>query len=334
MRRRAFISLIGGAAVAWPRAARAQQLLSATVGFLSGRSLSTDAHLVAAFRQGLKETGYVEDQNVAIEFRWAEGQFDRLPRMAAELIGRQVSIIFAGAIDVQIHAVKRALSTIPVVYAVGGDPVEYGIVASMNRPGGNATAVTVLSPGLWPKRLQILHELAPSVARVGLLVNPNNLTAETIANEVGATGRLLGIDIKVVSARNDSELDDAFSALAQMRAGAVLAMEDTLINAQRQHVIALASRYAMPSMHGRRDFPADGALISYGASVVDQYFQSGRYVGRILKGDRPADLPALQPTRFELVINIKTAKALGLTVPDKLLSLADELLARADEVIE
>jgi putative ABC transport system substrate-binding protein len=229
---------------------------------------------------------------------------------------------------VQIGPVKDALSTtIPVVYAVGGDPVKYGIVASMNRPGGNATAVTVLSPGIEPRRLQVLHELVPSAALVGLLVNPNNLKdAETIANDVGAAGRLIGVDIKVVNARSVPELDDAFSALAQVRAGAVLVQDDTLINAERQHVIALDSRYAIPAMHGRRDFPADGALISYGASPVDQYLQSGRYVGRILKGDRPADLPALQPTKFELVINMKTAKALGLTVPDRLLALADEVI--------
>jgi putative ABC transport system substrate-binding protein len=228
---------------------------------------------------------------------------------------------------VQIGPVKNALSTtIPVVYAVGGDPVKYGIVASINRPGGNATAVTVLSPGIEPRRLQILHELVPSAALVGLLVNPNNIDAETIANEIGAAGRLFGVDIKVVNARSVSELDDAFSALAQVRAGAVLVQDDTLINAERQRVIALDSRYAIPAMHGRRDFPADGALISYGASIVDEYLQSGSYVGRILKGDRPADLPALQPTKFELVINMKTAKALGLTVPDRLLALANEVI--------
>jgi putative tryptophan/tyrosine transport system substrate-binding protein len=326
MRRRDFIKVVAGSTVAWPFAARAQQKLSPLVGFLSGRSLSTDAHFVAAFRQGLSEIGYVEGQNLTIEFRWAEGQFDRLPGMVADLIGHQVSVIFAGGMDVQIRAVKDAISTTPAVYAVGGDPVEYGIVASMNRPGGNATAVTVLTAALWPKRLEILRELLPSIALIGILINPNNLTAETIANDVRTASRLLGVKIEVVNARNDSELDDAFAVLKQEEVGALLVMGDTLMNARRYQLISLANRYSLPSLYDRRDFPGDGGLMSYGASAVDQYLQSGRYVGRILNGEKPADLPALQPTRFELVINLKTAKALGLTVPQSLLVAADEVI--------
>jgi putative ABC transport system substrate-binding protein len=326
MRRREFITLVGGATLARPLAARAQQKLIPSVGFLSGRSLSSDAHLVAAFRQGLSEIGYVEGQNLTIEFRWAEGQFDRLPGMVADLIGHQVSVIFAGGMDVQIRAVKDAISTTPAVYAVGGDPVEYGIVASMNRPGGNATAVTVLTAALWPKRLEILRELLPSVALIGILINPNNLTAETIANDVGTASHLLGVEIKVVNARSDAELNDAFAVLKQERVGALLVMGDTLMNAWRYQLISLANRYSIPSIYDRRDFPVDGGLMSYGASPVDQYLQSGRYVGRILSGAKPADLPALQPTRFDLVINLKTAKALGLTVPQSLLVAADEVI--------
>jgi putative ABC transport system substrate-binding protein len=325
MRRREFITLLGGA-TAWLSPANAQQTLTPLVGFLSGRSLSTDAHLVKAFRQGLNDAGNFEGQNLTIEFRWADGQFDRLAQMAADLISRHVSVIFAGGVDLRIHAVKDVISTTPAVYAVAGDPVEYGLVASINRPGRNATAVTTLSAALWPKRLEILRELLPSAMVIGLLVNPNNLTAETIVNDVRAAARPFNMGIEVVNARVDSEFDDAFVALKRARVNALLVMGDTLINARRREIISFADRYGIPSLYERRDFPIEGGLMSYGASIVDQYLQSGRYVGRILNGDKPADLPALQPTKFELVINLKTAKALGLTVPQSLLVASDEVV--------
>jgi putative ABC transport system substrate-binding protein len=325
VRRREFITLLGGFA-AWPLPARAQRVTRAVVGFLSGRSLSTDARLVEAFRRGLKETGHIEGQNLEIEFRWAEGQFDRLPGMVADLVNRRVSVVFAGGMDVEIRAVKAAISGTPAVYAIGGDPVEYGLVESMNRPGGSATAVTVLTSALWPKRLEILHELLPSIRVIGLILNPDNLTADGIEKEVRAAGHLFGIEIKVVKARNDAELDDAYPAFEQAGAGALLIMGDTLMNARRPRLISLANRYNLPSLYDRRDFPAEGGLMSYGANPADQYLQSGIYVGRILNGAKPADLPALQPTRFEFVINLKAAKALGITVPLTLQVAADEVL--------
>jgi putative tryptophan/tyrosine transport system substrate-binding protein len=324
MRRREFITLLGST-VAWPLAARAAGHW-AVVGFLSGRSLSTDARLVEAFRRGLRETGYIEGQNLEIEFRWADGQFDRLPGMVADLIKHEVSVIFAGGMDVQVRAVKAAISTTPAVYAVGGDPVKYGIVDSMNRPGGTATAVTTLTSTLWPKRLEILRELLPPVGLIGLLLNPNNLTADSVEKEVRAAGRLLGTEIKVVNARNDAELDDAYPAFKEAGVSALLIMGDSLMNARRPRPISLAKRYNLPSLYERRDFPAEGGLMSYGASVGDQYLQSGIYVGRILNGAKPADLPALQPTRFELVINLKTAKSLAITVPQTPQVAADEVI--------
>jgi len=317
--RREFITMLGSAAM-WPLGAWAQQNSMVSVGFLSGRSLSTDARLVTAFRQALNEAGYVEGHNLTIEFRWAEGQFDRLPEMAADLIRRRVSLIFAAGIDVRVKAVKEAISTTPAVYAVGGDPVEYGLVGSMNRPGGNATAVTSLTVALWPKRL------LPSATAVGLLVNPTNHTTDAISNEVRAAAHVLNMDIEVVNASSVAELDDGFVALKQSRASALLVMGDTLMNSNRHQLISLAGRHSIPSLYDRRNFPVDGGLMSYGASIVDLYLQGGRYVGRILNGAKPAELPVQQPTKFDFVINLKTAKALGLTVPDKLLALADEVI--------
>ena len=325
MKRREFSTMLAGAA-AWPLAARAQQPAMPVVGFLSGRALTSDANFVAALRRGLGEAGYVEGQNVVIEFRWAEGQFNLLPALAADLVGRRVSVIFAGGMDVEIQSVNKAISTIPVVFATGGDPVELGLVASINRPGGNVTAVTVLTAVLWPKRLELLRELIPSVALVALLLNPANPNAQTIAKDVYGAAVALGLQIRVFNARNDREIDDAFAALKQERAGALLIMADALFILRRRRLIDLAERHAVPVIFDRRDFPADGGLMSYGASTVDQYRQSGRYVGRILKGEKPADLPVMQPTKFELVINLKTARALGLAIPDKLLALADEVI--------
>jgi putative ABC transport system substrate-binding protein len=326
MRRREFITLLGGAVAPWPLTVRAQQPSMPVVGFLSGRSLASDANLVAAFRQGLKETGYIEGQNVAIEFRWAEGQFDRLTALAADLVGRQVSVIFAGGSDVRIRSIKAAISSIPLVFATGSDPVELGLVASFNRPGGNVTAVTVISAALWPKRLDLLREVISSTTVIALLVNPDGDTTMLSLREMQAAAQRIGQNVVVLYARNENEFDSAFATLVQKRASALFVANDLVFINRREKLVALAARHAVPAIYDRREYPAAGGLMSYGANIIDQYRQSGLYVGRILKGAKPADLPVLQPTKFEFVINLRTAKALGLTIPDKMLALADEVI--------
>jgi putative ABC transport system substrate-binding protein len=282
--------------------------------------------LVAAFRQGLAETGYVDGRNVTIEYHWADGQFDRLPALAADLVRRQAAVIFGGGMDIKIRAVKDAISTIPAVFATGGDPIKLGLVASVNQPGGNVTAVTVLTAELWSKRLELLRNLLPSVTQIALLLDPNNPTADTIRKDVRTAAQVLGVQAYIASSRNDQELEAAFAALTRERATALLVTADPLFIGRRQQVISLANRYSIPAIYDRRDFTVDGGLMSYGASIIDQYLQSGRYVGRILKGAHPADLPVMQPTKFEFVINLKTAKALGLTIPPNILALADEVI--------
>ena len=329
VKRRDFITaLIGSVASlsAWPRAARAQQPTLPIVGFLSGRSLASDANLVAAFKQGLNENGYVEGRDVTIEYHWADGQFDRLPEQAADLVRRQVSVIFAGGMEVKISAVRDEISTIPVVFATGGDPVKLGLVASMNRPGGNATAVTVLTSELWSKRLELLRNILPSMGLVGLLVDPDNPTTDSITKEVHAAAQVFGFQTYIAKAREGREVDDAFAALARERAGGVLVTADPLFNSRRAQIISLGQKFGIPAIYERREFPAEGGLMSYGANIGDQYLQSGRYVGRILKGAQPADLPVLQPTKFELVINLKAAKAFVISVPPNMLALADEVI--------
>jgi putative ABC transport system substrate-binding protein len=329
MKRRDFITLIGGAAAALvllPLTARAQQPAMPVIGFLSGRSLASDSHLVVGFRQGLKESGYVEGQNVTIEFRWAKGQFDRLTALAADLVGRQVSVIFAGGLDVQIRAVKSAISATPVVFATAGDPMKLGLVTSFNRPSGNATAVTVVSAALWPKRMELLHHLAPTSNVFALLVNPDDPNTEISTNDVLVAAATLGLQIYVLRASTENDFEKAFAVLVSEQVGALLVTNNALFNSQREKLIALAARHMVPAIYDRRDFPAEGGLMSYGASTVDQYRQSGLYVGRILNGDKPADLPVMQPTKFEFVIKLKTAKALGLAIPPTLLALADEVI--------
>ena len=326
MRRRDFLGAFVGTAAAWPLAARAQQQAMPVVGFLSGRSLASDSDLVAVFRQALTETGYVNGQNVAIEFRWADGQLDRLPELAAELIERKVSVIFAGASDVAAGALRVAAATVPVVFATGSDPVAAGLVASLNRPGGNLTGVTVITAALWPKRLELLRELISPTPLIALLVNPNNLTATHARRELNAAARRIGQDVVLLDASAEGEFEAAFATLAEKRASALVVSDDALFTNRRAVLVALAARHAVPAIYGRREFAAAGGLISYGASTVDQYYQSGVYVGRILKGAKPADLPFLQPTKFELAINLKTAKALGLNVPNTLIGRADEVI--------
>ena len=325
MRRREFISLIGGAVAAWPFAARAQQPAMPVVGFLSGRSLASDAHLVAAFRQGLNETGYVEGRNVKIEFHWAEAQFDRLRVMAADLVGRQVAAIFAGGMDTDIRGVRAVITTTPTVFATGGDPVGLGLVASLNRPGGNATAVTVIAAELMPKRLELLRELVASATFVAVL-DPNDANAASYTRDAEAAGRTLGLQIRVVHAGSEADFDTAFATLVKAGANALLVTVNTLFINKREKLIALAARHAVPAMYDRREFPAGGGLMSYGASITEQYRQSGVYIGKILGGVKPAELPVLQPTKFELVINLKIAKALGITIPPSVLATADEVI--------
>jgi putative tryptophan/tyrosine transport system substrate-binding protein len=327
IRRRELITLLGGAAAAWPLAARAQQPAMPVVGFVSGRSLATDSDLVAVFLRALNEAGYVNGQNVVIEFRWADGQLDRLPELMADLVGRKVAVICGGASDVAAGALRVAAATVPVVFATGSDPVAARLVASLNRPGGNLTGVTVITNALWPKRLELMRELVSQTPLIAFLVNWNNANHAPAMRELSAAARRLGQEVIALNATAETDFEAAFGTLIERRASALVVSDDALFTSRRATLAALAARHAVPAIYGRREYVEAGGLISYGASTLDQYYQSGVYVGRILKGAKAADLPFLQPTKFELAINLKTAKALGLEVPAT-------LLARADEVIE
>jgi putative ABC transport system substrate-binding protein len=326
VRRREFISLFGGAA-AWPLAARAQQPAMPVVGFMNIFSPENVPQWVAAFRQGLKEIGFVEGQNVAVEYRWAHGQYERLPELAAELVRRQVTVIAATGGDPSPQVAKAATQTIPIVFTANGDPVGNGLVASLNRPGGNVTGFTIFGPAAASKRLQLLHELVPQAAAISFLMNPTNPNGEIETRATETAARSLGKEMLVLGASSELELDTAFAAMAQERVGALLVGSDPFFFWQRDHVAGLAARHRIPAIYDLREFAQTGGLMSYGNSLTNLYRQVGVYVGRILKGEKPADLPVLQSTKFELVINLKTAKALGLDVPPT-------LLARADEVIE
>ena len=326
MRRRDFIKAIAGSAIIWPLAAGAQQPAMPVVGFLSGRSLKSDGHLVEAFRQGLKDAGYIDGQNVAIEYRWADGQFDRLLELATDLVRNEAVVLFAGAVDVKIKAIKGGISNIPIVFATGGDLVELGVVASVSRPGGNATGVTVIAAELWPKQLELLRKMAGSPNLIAVLVNPNNVTARASVRDVEAAARAINQNVLIVNAGTEGDFDSAFKTLVQKRAGGLLVSVDALLTNRREKIVALAASHALPAIYGRREFAEAGGLMSYGASTIDQYRQSGYYAGRILKGDNPSGLPILQPTKFEFVINMKTAKALGLDVPLHLQQIADDVI--------
>jgi len=327
MRRREFITLLGGAAAAWPYAARAQQSAVPSIGFLNAQSRDSVAHAVAAFCRGLDELGYAEGRNLAIEYRWADGHVDRLPALAADLVQRQVAVIAATGGDPAALAVKRETSTIPIVFTIGGDPVALGLVANLNRPGGNITGISQINVLLDPKRLEVLHELMPGVAVAAVLRNPSNANAAVQVAALQTAARTMGIDLRLVTAATEREIDAAFTMLADMRVGMLMVASDPFFNGRRAQIIALAARLEVPAIFHQREFALDGGLMSYGTSLPEMYRLAAIYTGRILKGDKPADLPVQQSTKVELVINLKTAKALGLTFPIT-------LLGRADEVIE
>jgi ABC-type uncharacterized transport system substrate-binding protein len=325
MRRREFMTLLGGAA-AWPLAARAQQPRMPVVGYLYTGTPDANPHFVAAFRQGLKEMGYVEGTNVAIEYRWAAGRYDRLPELATDLVQRQVAVIAVPGNLASALAAKAATATIPIVFAIGGDSVKAGLVASVNRPGGNLTGVNFYHSELGAKRLELLREISRPTL-VGVLFNPSNPEAEDELKDVEAAARALRQQIVVLKASSSSDIDLAFATLVEQRADALMTTADTLFNNRRVQIVSLAARHAIPAIYVTRDWAAAGGLISYGAYTGDAWRTVGIYAGRILKGERTAELPVVQPTKFDFVINLQTAKLLGLTVPPT-------LLARADEVIE
>jgi len=330
MKRREFITLLGGAAAApsmfWPRSASAEQATMPVIGFLSSRSPAESSHLVAAFRAGLQAGGYVEGQNVAIEYRWAEGQYDRLPALAADLVRRGVAVLATTGGEPSALAAKAATSTIPIVFTVGGDPVKIGLVASLNRPGGNATGVSLLTTVPEAKRLGLLHELVPNAALIGVLINPNYQGAEAQSREVQDAARAIDRPIEITMAGNDRQLEAAFGTLVQQHADALLVGADPFFGTRRDRIIALAAQFKLPAMYQFRDYPVAGGLMSYGINITDGYRQVGVYTGQVLKGAKPADLPIHQSIKFEFIINLKSAKALGLQIPDKLIALADEVI--------
>jgi ABC-type uncharacterized transport system substrate-binding protein len=325
IRRREFITLLSGAAVAWPLAARAQQPAMPVIGFLNSGSPDTLAQLVAAFRQGLREDGYVEGQNLAIEYRWAGGVYERLPALAADLIRRQVSVIIAGA-PPAVLAAKAMTSTVPIVFTSGGDPVELGFVSSLNRPGGNLTGVSFLVNELGAKRLELLHELVPKAALIGFLANPTRPSSEVETKDTQQAAQRLGVQVHIVNASSEREIDAAFANFVQQRVNALLIGTDSYYLTRRDQLVALAARLAVPTMYNLREYVVAGGLMSYGPSITDVYRQAGVYTAKILKGAKPAELPVVQPTKFELVINLKTAKVLGLTVPLIMQMTADEVI--------
>jgi putative ABC transport system substrate-binding protein len=325
MTRREFITLLGAAA-AWPLTARAQQPAMPVIGFLHSASPGPYAHLLAAFREGLRETGYVEGKNVAIEYRWAEGRYDRLPALAAELVRLNVALIAAAGGEPSPLAAKAATSTIPIVFTAGGDPVEAGLVASLGLPGGNITGTTIMGLQMGPKRLDIVKQLVPTAGNITMLVNPNFPTVPGEVRDMQEAARALGIEVTVLNASTEGEIEIAFRTMVQQRTDALIIATDPFLLARREQLVALASYIRVPTIYFLREFVDAGGLISYGPSIASGYRQSGRYAGQILTGANPGTLPVMQPTHFLLFLNLRAAKALGLTIPDKLLALADEVI--------
>jgi putative tryptophan/tyrosine transport system substrate-binding protein len=326
MRRREFIAFVGGSAVAWPLAAHGQQAAMPVIGFLNSRSPADTGHLVRGFRKGLAESDYVEGQNVAIEYRWAMGQYERLSAMAVELVEQRVAVLVATGGEPVAVAAKAATSTIPILFVVSGDPAKLGLAASFSRPGGNSTGVASFTSDIGAKRLGLLRELVPQAARIGFLSNPAFPTAETQLNDVQEGARSLGVEIEVFRASTATEIESAFSLISQQRPGALVVAADPFFDTRRVQLVVLTARHALPAMYHLREYAAAGGLMSYGIDLTDVYRQMGSYAGKILRGAKPADLPVVQPTRFELVINLPTAKVLGLTVPQSLLAAADEVI--------
>lgn len=326
MRRRDFIAFIGSSAVVWPLASRAQEAGMPVIGFLHIATPAQDAYIVAAFQQGLKELGYAQGQNAAIEYRWAEGQYNRLSALAADLAGRHVNVILAGGGIAPAKAAKAATKTIPIVFVSGDDPVQAGLVPSLNHPDGNVTGVAFFNSILVGKRLALLHELLPSAALIVFLVNPRSLQAEQETQDAQKAAGTLGLKLQILDASSPDDIDSGFAKAHALQAQAVLTAADPFLGARHDQIAALAARYALPVMGSTREYAASGALISYGTSVREAYRQAGIYVGRILKGEKAADLPVMQPTKFELILNARTAKTLGLSIPQSLLVAADELI--------
>jgi putative tryptophan/tyrosine transport system substrate-binding protein len=325
MRRRDFINIIGGAA-AWPLAARAQQAAMRVIGFLSSRSPSESSGVVAAFRQGLSESGFVEGQNLAIAFRWAEGHYDRLRALAAELVDLHVNVLFAAGGSPSAFAAKAATATIPTVFSAVDHPVELGLVASLNRPGGNLTGMSIFTAEIASKNVNLLKEMVPTATLVAYLINPTNPAAKIYSDSVVAAASALGITARVVNATTEQDLDDAFASSKKFGAAGLVVIDEPFFHSQRNRIVALAERYALPAIYTFREYVTAGGLMSYGPSLTDAYRRGGMYVARILKGEKPADLPVMQPTKFDFAINIKMAKILGLNVPPTLLATADEVI--------
>ncbi|MFL6947166.1 MAG: ABC transporter substrate-binding protein [Xanthobacteraceae bacterium] len=325
MRRREFIAGLGGAA-AWPLVARAQQQAMPTIGFVSSRAPGESAGVVAAFRQGIGEAGFVEGQNVAIAFRWAEGRYDRLPALMAELVDLRVAVLFAAGGPPSALAAKKATSTIPIVFSAVSDPVRLGLVPTLNRPGGNLTGMSLLDSELVAKSAQLLKEAAPAAAVIALLVNPSGPSAEIYVKDVPASARALGIQIPVLNASTEHDLDEAFASLGKLGASGLVVPAEPFFDSQRERIVSLALQSAVPMIANLREYVVAGGLMSYGPSLPDSYRRAGIYVGRVLKGEKPANLPVQAPTKYDLVINLKTAKALGLAIPPGVLAIADEVI--------
>jgi putative tryptophan/tyrosine transport system substrate-binding protein len=328
MRRREFIQLVGGAALAWPLATYAQQqpVSRPVIGFLCSGPADVFAPRLAALWRGLNEAGYVENKNVTMEYRWAEGQFDQLPTLAADLVRRQVNMIVTAGGGITANTAKKATSSIPIVFVMGADPERLGIVSGVNRPGGNLTGVSYLTNAIGPKRLSLLHDFVPNATVFAALVNPNNPSSDGEANAIEAAAKAVGQQLIMLHASSERDLEATFSSLSQQGIGAVVVLADPVFDDNREKIVMLATQYAVPTSFTVREFAQAGGLMSYGASQSDAYRQAGVYAGRVLKGEKPADLPVLQPTKFEFVINLKTAKALGLTVPPSIIAIADEVI--------